>query len=903
MKRNQITIIGIILILFSTTINAQENLSDFFAGKWDVLVEGAQSGDVRMTLVLENENDNWKGSLKREGQQEPTALSTVEINGNSLKTGWKAEQDMDINLELDKIDQNSMTGKVMGAFDVTAVRITGDNAQPSVILSEVPDLLNEFWKARWITVPGTGLNDYGVYVFRKNLELSDVPEEFPVHISADNRYKLYVNEKLVSLGPARGDINHWNYETVDLAHYLHEGKNIVAAQVWNEGEFRTEGHLSLRTAFILQGGTKEAQLLNTNSTWKCAQDKSYSPIPVVMNTFYVAGPGERIQMSEQIKGWSSISCEDNHWNNAEALFPGLPKNRLGFHGVLDSWLLMPSAIPQMELKEQRLLKLRNAEGISVPSTFPSVQTKLTIPANTDVTLLLDQTFLTNAYPTLVFSGGKDGVFTVGYQEALFSEYPEKGNRNDVEGKTLIGRVDSIFSDGSENQVFTPLNYRTYRFIELKIATKDSPLILEDISGTFTGYPFEFNAKLESDNKELQKMLEIGWRSARLCAMETYMDCPYYEQLQYIGDGRIQALVSLYNSGDDRLMRNALNQMQYSQQPEGVTASRHPSVTPQYISTFSLWYVAMLHDYMMYGSDVDFVKEKLQSTRNVLEFFKRYQGKDGSLKDVPYWTFTDWVYTDGWTEGIPPMGNDGSSALLDFQLLWAYQVAADIELHLGLKELSDDYKMKAEQLKKTIALKYWDENRQLFADRIEKDLFSQHAGTLAILTGLISGEEAIKTAQKLLTDNTLAPASIYYKFYLHQALTKAGLGNDYLKWLDKWRENMDMGLTTWAETSDIKNTRSDCHAWGSSPNIEFFRIMLGVDSDAPGFAKVKIEPHLGDITEIGGEMPHPNGMIKVKYSVKNNHLIANILLPQNTDGVFVWKGKSYELKTGNNTIKL
>ncbi|WP_346859651.1 hypothetical protein [uncultured Draconibacterium sp.] len=123
-------------------------------------------------------------------------------------------------------------------------------------------------------------------------------------------------------------------------------------------------------------------------------------------------------------------------------------------------------------------------------------------------------------------------------------------------------------------------------------------MLEDIYGTFTGYPFQFNAKLESDNPELQKMMEIGWRSARLCAMETYMDCPYYEQLQYIGDGRIQALVSLYNSGDDRLLRNALNQMNYSQQPEGVTASRHPSVTPQYISTFSLWYIchaSRLHD--------------------------------------------------------------------------------------------------------------------------------------------------------------------------------------------------------------------------------------------------------------------------------------------------------------------
>lgn len=109
----------------------------------------------------------------------------------------------------------------------------------------------------------------------------------PKRFSADNRYKLFVNEKLVSLGPARGDLTHWNYETVDLAPFLREGRNIIAAQVWNEAELRTEGHLSLL----------ESQLVNTNQLWKCIQDSSYSPIPVLMQTYYVAGPGERINMA------------------------------------------------------------------------------------------------------------------------------------------------------------------------------------------------------------------------------------------------------------------------------------------------------------------------------------------------------------------------------------------------------------------------------------------------------------------------------------------------------------------------------------------------------------------------------------------------------------------------------
>jgi hypothetical protein len=761
--------------------------------------------------------------------------------------------------------------------------------------------LQQPWKAKWITVPGANPTGYGVYYFRKGFELTSIPKTFPVYVSADNRYKLFVNEKLVSLGPARGDLAHWNYETVDLSPFLKAGRNIIAAQVWNEAELRPEGHLSLRTAFILKGAIAESQAVNTNESWRCVQDSSYSPIPILIQTYYVAGPGERVNMAAHQKEWEKISLRDSSWKAALPLFPGFPKRVMGQFGVINSWLLVPSSLPQMELTQQRLLQVPKAEGITVPSSFPATKTPLTIPPKTNATLLLDQTFLTNAYPTLIFSGGKGGTISISYQEALFTKYPEKGNRNEIEGKTMIGRVDSILSDGTANQRFTTLNWRTYRYVQLRITTKEAPLVLEDVYGTFTGYPFHFNAKLETDNQELQKMLDIGWRTARLCAMETYMDCPYYEQLQYIGDTRIQGLISLYNSGDDRLLRNAINLMDYSRLPEGVTASRHPSVLPQYITTFSLWYIGMLHDYMMYGKDLAFVKDKLSGARQILNYFKGFQGADGSLKNVPYWTFTDWVTSKGWVDGSGPLGNDGSSVLLDLQLLWAYQLAAAMEQQLGIKEYALIYNREAAQLKTTIQKKYWDNTKKLYADRTGKDLFSQHANTLAILTGLVSKEQAAAMAKQLLTDTTLAPASIYFKYYLHLALTKAGFGNDYLNWLGKWRENITMGLTTWAETSEVNTTRSDCHAWGASPNIEFFRTILGIDSDAPGFTKIKIEPHFGMIKTIGGEIPHPNGKIKVKYMDVNGHLHADIELPLKTTGQFIWKNKSYVLKEGKNNI--
>jgi hypothetical protein len=412
-----------------------------------------------------------------------------------------------------------------------------------------------------------------------------------------------------------------------------------------------------------------------------------------------------------------------------------------------------------------------------------------------------------------------------------------------------------------------------------------------------------NARLETEDPGLQEILDIGWRTARLCAFETYMDCPYYEQLQYIGDGRIQALVSLYNSGDDRLVKNFITQIDYSRKAEGVTMSRYPTALSQYIPPFSLWYIGTVHDYMMYGGDPGFVKGKVPGIRQILDYFQSFQQEDGSVRNLPWWNFTDWVDVPNWFIGTRSPGEDGTSALIDLQLLWALQLAAHIEEELGMQDNAGFFTQKAAQLKETIQNKYWDEDRGLYADRSEKDLFSQHANSLAILTGVAPESKAADIGAKLLSDSTLAPASIYFRYYLHQALTKAGYGNDYLSWLDKWRENMDMGLTTWAETSDVSGTRSDCHAWGSSPNIEFFRILLGIDSGAPGFTKIKIEPHLGDINSIGGEMPHPDGMIKVDYQITNSHLSASINLPPRTTGVFVWEGNTYDLSEGENSIKL
>ena len=69
------------------------------------------------------------------------------------------------------------------------------------------------------------------------------------------------------MGPARGDFLHWRFETLDLASFLHAGKNVVAAVVWNFAEMSPVAQMSSCTGFLLQGDTGAEAALNTGPKW------------------------------------------------------------------------------------------------------------------------------------------------------------------------------------------------------------------------------------------------------------------------------------------------------------------------------------------------------------------------------------------------------------------------------------------------------------------------------------------------------------------------------------------------------------------------------------------------------------------------------------------------------------
>ena len=201
--------------------------------------------------------------------------------------------------------------------------------------------------------------------------------------------------------------------------------------------------------------------------------------------------------------------------------------------------------------------------------------------------------------------------------------------------------DIFIADGGTSRLFRPLWIRTWRYLQLDITTEKDPLTIENFQGVFTAYPFQEKASFSCSDPSLDALWQVGWRTARLCAGETYFDCPYYEQLQYVGDTRIQALISLYVTGDDRLVRNAIQLFNDSRIPDGLTSSRYPTSVPQVIPTFSLFWISMIHDYWMHVDDPSFVQSFEIGMRGVVDWYKRRIDANGMLGPMEWWNFVDW----------------------------------------------------------------------------------------------------------------------------------------------------------------------------------------------------------------------------------------------------------------------
>lgn len=793
-------------------------------------------------------------------------------------------------------------------------------------------VLERRWTGSWIACAGAPVRDPGVFRFRKRIEVPAVPPRFVVHVSGDQRFVLFVNGRRVGIGPSRGDTLFWRFQTFDLAPFLEAGPNTLAAIVWNFGTHAPAAQITDRSGFVVQGDSERERAADTDRSWECAPEPGHEPWPEGLEPlrkdepkYIVVGPGERLDASLYDWDWAAPGAGGGRYAPAVVSATASPRTIAhgpGYSLTPEGRLLVPDELPPMEYRRVEAGAVVKAEGATVEG-FPE-HGPARVPANTKASLLIDRRTLVTAYPELAFSGGRGARVVIRYQEALIEpEKPwRKGHRDAFEGKRLVGYSDLVLPDGGANRVFHSLWWRTWRYMRIDAETAAEPLVLEGLRVHFTGYPFEERGRFAAHDATLERLWEVGWRTARLCAHETYMDTPYYEQLQYAGDTRSQALISYAVAGDDRLARQAIEALERSRTAEGLTYSRYPSAPVQFIPPYSLLWVGMVHDYWTWREDTAFVKRQLAGSRTVLAWFTERLRSDGLLGRLPWWNFVDW--SDGYEGGVPPQEEDGGGSVpVSLQLALALREAADLEAALGDPVLAAHHREHADTIVAAVRRLAWDEGRGLVADTSAKRRFSQQANILALLADAVpAGQEravlervlavprpSIKASASMKsaapgTESAfgVARASVYFRFYLSRVLERLGEGDRYLPELEPWREMLDVGLSTFAEIPDA-TTRSDCHAWSAHPNYDLLRIVAGLKPGAPGFRTVRVEPHLGTLDRLDATLPHARGPISVSYRRSGAALDARVTLPAGLTGSFAWRGLTRALAPGEQSFRL
>ncbi len=777
------------------------------------------------------------------------------------------------------------------------------------------------WRASWIGPAGRDTTQPVVLAFRRKLRLGRATK-VRIHVSADERYRLFLDGGAIGRGPERGSIESWFYESYDVT--LSAGAHTLVAQVWWLGPRAPSAYaqLSVQPAFLLAAEGSLAKQLDTGvAQWQVKELGGYHFLP----PGYAWGTGAKLRINAAEFCWGFETGTGGGWKKPVVIERATNAATANEYGPV--WLLRPAILPPMlqevvrpgVVRHVQAVKNDKTQGVPVrakdhlPEESPAWQAlmrgagALRIPPRTRRRVIVDLDNYYCAYPCLTTSRGRGARIRIGWAEGLFKPARRKaewwtrtkGNRNEIEGKVFDGVGDVFEPDGGAKRKFRTLWWEAGRYVEIVVETAAQELVIEDFHLRQTHYPYDFVGAFAGSDPSLEEVIGPAIRTLEMCSHETYMDCPYYEQLQYAGDTRLEVLVTYATCRDDSLPRKALVMFDRSRVNRGVTMSRYPARVTQIIPPFSLYWVAMIHDFLMWRGGRAFVLDRMNGARSVLEHFRTRIGSDGLLRSPVGWNFMDWV--KDWPYGCGPGGADGFSGLLNWHLVYTLERARELEDYAGEPSLARRNAELAAQLVSVIDRHFWDEARGLYADDLEHKFFSEHAQCFALLSGLVPQDKRARVIDGLVGAPDLTRTTIYFRHYLFEAFRAVGRMDLMQSRMEPWFELKKLGCRTTLEAPEP--SRSDCHAWASHPLYHYLASVLGIRPAAPEFARVRIEPQLGSLTSASGTMAHPRGVIKVDLRIEAGRLKGAVELPGDLPGEFVYNGRELALTKPRQTFEI
>jgi len=755
--------------------------------------------------------------------------------------------------------------------------------------------------------------------FRCAFESSGKP--LRIHVSADNRYTLYLDGQRIGRGPDRGYPEHWTFRSYELAPSA--GTHRIEAVVSYATEDSPLAQLtSGKPGFLLcaEGECYGRQLTTGRGPWRA---RVFDNITFRKPTVHAFGAGKTVS-TDGNSPWDEVS--DEGYGPTKIIRAAVAKGN-GWGCVIDGPCLYPSSLPaQMDVIRRPgravaavsggdtnyLWRTDDRDHLAVKAFNDLLHEgrALVIPPRTTWSVLWDLEDYYCAYPELSVAAGTGAGLNVkwGWTESLVqptgktgSRAYDKANRNEFVGKRFFGMEDeSTHSGGERAEGMSAPWWRCGRWCRLVFTTGESPATIFSVAIAETRYPMSHGWSFRCDDATIAPILKICQRGLEMNSHEMSFDCPYYEQQMYGGDSRIQFLVHAAMSSDDRLVRRNIDLLDWSRRSDGRIGMNAPTRGTQDSTSFTFMWPMMLADYSKWRANVPWLRTKLPGLLHTMEGLHAFERDDGLLENLPGWNFIDWTtWPSERAYYGEPKDVDRMSGILNLFYLYALRSAAEVCTAADEQGYAETFRRRCERTATAYVATFWCEKEKLLSDTDTMDSFSQHSQALAIVLGVLPSEKDALVRVALLNRKDLVPCTVSFRHYLFEAYAKMGRGDLILKELDLWRAYVAKGLKTGQEMPDP--SRSDCHGWSSHPVYHLLTTIAGVTPSAPWFERVRVAPKPGALKFVQATVPTPKGSVQVDLRFEGKSVTGAVSLPGGMEGEFEYGGLRQSLHRGENVI--
>ncbi len=657
-------------------------------------------------------------------------------------------------------------------------------------------------------------------------------------ITADDYYKLYVNGVFVGQGPAPAYPEHYYYNRWDITGFLQPGVNCIAVhvyyqglvnRVWNSGDHRQ--------GFIAELFVDDHLLLASDASWRVQRDQRFQAAePFGYETQFPEHMDER----RLAKGWREVTFDDSLWAAAA--------ERPGYDHQL---YLQPTPPLEVSLRRPVLVELVD-EG----RFFIDVGEEVTGSLTMDAAGLAGQVVELRCGEECLPGSAK----RVRWDLRCGCQYREFW--------TLSGLGDTL----------EHFDYKAFRYAE--ILDPHGAVDPATIRVVVRHYPMSPEA---SQCRSSQPLLDDIWqmcqRGVQYGSQEGFLDCPTREKGQYLGDLTVTAHSHIYLSGDLRLFRKALTEFAMTQRIAPGLLAVAPGSFMQEIADFSLQWPEQLLRYYQHSGDRDFLQAMYPTVEGILQYFRRFQRRDGLLDHVhESWNLLDWPENlrDGYDFPLTKPVGPGVHNVINAFFSGMLAAVNDIRRALGL-----DVSTEAAQARQAFQRAFFNEETGLFVDAEGSHHSALHSNALPLYFGLVpAGRE--RSVAAFVRRRRLS-CGVYMAYFVLKGLARVGQPDAVYQLLmdtseHSWANMLREGATTCFEAwgKDQKWNTSLCHPWASAPISVLIEDLAGVKPGGPGWSQVQFCPRLPDeLTSLHLAFLVPDGTLQVEADERRVRLSGMI----------------------------